>query len=62
VPSRLHVCSILGHEQSAFMKGSKLSADSEDRWNAICQVAASLGIRIRPELIIEPKEDDPSPI
>ena len=43
------------------MKGSKLSADSEDRWNAICQVAASLGIRIWPELIIELKGDDPSP-
>jgi DNA-binding LacI/PurR family transcriptional regulator len=51
----------LGHEQIAFMKGSKLSADSEDRWNAICQVAASLGIRIWPELIIELKGDDPSP-
>jgi DNA-binding LacI/PurR family transcriptional regulator len=51
----------LGHERIAFMKGSKLSADSEDRWNAICQVAASLGIRIWPELIIELKGDDPSP-
>jgi LacI family transcriptional regulator len=51
----------LGHEKIAFMKGSKLSADSEDRWNAICEVAAKLGIRMRPELIVELKGDDPSP-
>jgi DNA-binding LacI/PurR family transcriptional regulator len=51
----------LGHEKIAFMKGSKLSADSDDRWSAICEVAAKLGIRMRPELIIELKGDDPSP-
>ena len=51
----------LGHERIAFMKGSKLSADSEDRWNAICEVAAKLGVRMRPELIVELKGDDPTP-
>jgi LacI family transcriptional regulator len=51
----------LGHERIAFMKGSKLSADSEDRWNAICEVAAKLGVRIWPELIVELKGDDPTP-
>lgn len=51
----------LGHDKIAFMKGSKLSADSEDRWNAICEVAAKLGVRMRPELIVELKGDDPSP-
>ncbi len=51
----------LGHEKIAFMKGSKLSADSEDRWNAICEVAAKLGIRMRPELVVELKGDDPTP-
>jgi DNA-binding LacI/PurR family transcriptional regulator len=51
----------LGHEKIAFMKGSKLSADSDDRWSAICEVAAKLGIRMRPELIVELKGDDPSP-
>jgi DNA-binding LacI/PurR family transcriptional regulator len=51
----------LGHEKIAFMKGSKLSADSDDRWNAICEVAAKMGVRMRPELIIELKGDDPSP-
>jgi DNA-binding LacI/PurR family transcriptional regulator len=51
----------LGHEKIAFMKGSKLSADSDDRWNAICEVAAKMGVRMRAELIIELKGDDPSP-
>lgn len=51
----------LGHEKIAFMRGSKLSADSDDRWNAICEVAAKLGIRMRPELIVELKGDDPTP-
>jgi LacI family transcriptional regulator len=51
----------LGHEKIAFMKGSKLSADSEVRWNAICEVAAKMGIRVRQELVIELKGDDPTP-
>jgi len=51
----------LGHEKVAFMKGSKVSADSEDRWNAIREVAAKLGLRMRSELIIELKGDDPTP-
>jgi DNA-binding LacI/PurR family transcriptional regulator len=51
----------LGHEKIAFMKGSTVSVDSDERWNAICEVAAKLGIRMRPELIIELKGDDPTP-
>jgi LacI family transcriptional regulator len=51
----------LGHEKIAFMKGSRSSADSEDRWNAICEVAAKIGIRMRKELIIELKGVDPTP-
>jgi DNA-binding LacI/PurR family transcriptional regulator len=51
----------LGHERIAFMKGSELSADSEDRWSAICEVAAKLGVRMRQELIVELKGDDPTP-
>jgi LacI family transcriptional regulator len=51
----------LGHERIAFMRGSKLSSDSEDRWNAICEVAAKMGIRIRQELIVELEGDDPTP-
>ena len=51
----------LGHDKIAFMKGSPVSVDSDDRWNAICEVAAKLGIRMRPELIVQPEGDDPTP-
>lgn len=51
----------LGHEDIAFMKGSPLSSDSDDRWNAICHVAAELGICIRPELTVQLEGVDPTP-
>ena len=51
----------LGHTQIAFMKGSPLSADSHDRWISICEVAAKLGVRMRPELVIELEGNDPTP-
>ncbi|HEY2546930.1 MAG TPA: LacI family DNA-binding transcriptional regulator [Candidatus Acidoferrum sp.] len=51
----------LGHEEIAFMKGSTASCDSEERWKAICEVAANLGICIRPELIVQLEGDDPTP-
>jgi DNA-binding LacI/PurR family transcriptional regulator len=51
----------LGHHEIAFMKGSPLSADSNDRWNAICDVAAKLDVRMRPELIVQLEGDDPTP-
>src|SRR5579862_4131108 len=51
----------LGHENIAFMKGSSLSADASDRWNAICEVAGRLGICIQPELIVQLEGDDPTP-
>jgi LacI family transcriptional regulator, galactose operon repressor len=51
----------LGHREIAFMKGSPLSSDSDDRWNAIREGAAKLGIRIRPELIVQLEGDDPTP-
>ncbi|HEX2714766.1 MAG TPA: LacI family DNA-binding transcriptional regulator [Candidatus Acidoferrales bacterium] len=51
----------LGHEEIAFLKGQSFSSDSADRWAAICEVAAELGIRIRPELVVEMDIDDPTP-
>src|SRR5580700_10680875 len=51
----------LGHERIAFMKGAAVSVDSDDRWNAICDVAQQLGICIRPELIVQLEGDDPTP-
>src|SRR3984893_18286735 len=32
----------LGHKEIAFMKGSRVSSDSEDRWAAICEIAEEL--------------------
>jgi DNA-binding LacI/PurR family transcriptional regulator len=40
----------LGHEEIAFLKGHPASSDSAVRWDAVCEIAAELGIRIRPEL------------
>jgi DNA-binding LacI/PurR family transcriptional regulator len=51
----------LGHTNIAFMKGSPLSSDSHYRWIAICEVAAKLGIRMWPELVIELQGGDPTP-
>jgi LacI family transcriptional regulator len=51
----------LGHEKIAFMKGSTVSVDSDERWNAICEVAEDLGICMRPELIVRLEGDDPTP-
>lgn len=51
----------LGHSRIAFMKGSTASVDSDDRWGAICEVAAKLGICMRPELIVQLEGDDPTP-
>jgi len=51
----------LGHEKIAFMKGSTVSVDSDDRWKAICEVAAKLGVRMCPEVIVQLEGDDPTP-
>lgn len=42
----------LGHQDIAFLQGQVFSADSEDRWHAITEVASELGIHIRPELTL----------
>jgi DNA-binding LacI/PurR family transcriptional regulator len=51
----------LGHQEIAFMKGSRFSSDCEDRWKAICEVAGELGIAMPPELVIQLEGDDPTP-
>jgi LacI family transcriptional regulator len=51
----------LGHKEIAFMKGSDVSPDSEDRWNAIREVAKKLGVHMREELIVQLEGDDPTP-
>src|SRR5271154_6154945 len=51
----------LGHKDIALMMGSDISPDSEDRWNAICEVAEELGIPVRPELTVQLQGDDSTP-
>jgi len=43
----------LGHRQIAFIKGQTFSSDTRRRWNAICKVAADLGITIDPRLTVQ---------
>jgi DNA-binding LacI/PurR family transcriptional regulator len=51
----------LHHERVAFMKGNPLSSDSEDRWQAISQVAQEIGLKIDPELVVQIDRDDATP-
>jgi LacI family transcriptional regulator len=43
----------LGHEKVAFFKGQPSSADTQDRWRAIAEVAAKLGLTLDPRLIVQ---------
>ncbi len=52
----------MSHERIAFMKGNPLSSDAKDRWDAICQVAAEMGVKIDPELTVQIDTDDPTPM
>ena len=52
----------LGHQRIALMKGNPLSSDSKDRWDAICRVAAHVGINVDPELTIQIDTDDATPM
>ena len=42
----------LGHRRIAFMKGQRYALDSETRWNAIVEVARTIGIAMQPEFCI----------
>lgn len=43
----------LGHKEIAFLKGHPSSSDSAVRWASVCETAAEMGIRIRPELTVQ---------
>jgi LacI family transcriptional regulator len=51
----------LGHKEIAFVRGQTLRSDSTVRWDAICEVAQQLGIRVRPELTIQLEGIDSTP-
>ena len=52
----------LGHQRIALMRGNPVSSDSKDRWEAICRVAAHVGLSVDPELTIQIDTDDPTPM
>ena len=52
----------LGHQRIALMRGNPLSSDSKDRWDAICRVAAHVGLSVDPELTIQIDTDDATPM
>jgi len=51
----------MGHREIAFMKGPKVSSDSETRWQSICEVASAMGLTMRPELCVEMEFSTPFP-
>jgi DNA-binding LacI/PurR family transcriptional regulator len=51
----------LGHRDIAVMRGHPASSDAEDRWHAISEVAAEMGIALRPELTVQIDSEDTSP-
>jgi LacI family transcriptional regulator, galactose operon repressor len=57
----LHHLHKLGHRNIAFMRGQPFSADSDDRWGGLVEVAQELGIQIQPELVIQLKLNLSSP-
>jgi LacI family transcriptional regulator len=52
----------LGHQEIAFVKGQVFSSDSAVRWDAIVEVAAELGVRIRPELTVRIEGMESTPV
>ena len=52
----------LSHERIAFMKGNPLSSDSKDRWDAICEVAAQIGMKIDCELVVQIESEYATPM
>jgi DNA-binding LacI/PurR family transcriptional regulator len=52
----------LAHERIAFMIGNPLSSDSKERWEAIREVAAQVGLKIDSELVAQISSDDPTPM
>lgn len=43
----------MGHRKIAFIKGQQFSSDTVARWKAIRRVCSELGLRVRPELVVQ---------
>jgi LacI family transcriptional regulator len=51
----------LGHKRIAFIKGQAFSSDTNQRWQAIEDVAGRLGIVVDPRLVIQLQGQEPGP-
>ena len=51
----------LGHDRIVFVRGQTFSADAEERWRYLMEVAGERGISVRPELMIQLTGDVHSP-
>ena len=51
----------LGHKRIAFIKGQVFSSDTNLRWQAIVEVARSLGIAVDPRLVVQLQSPEPGP-
>ncbi|MBV9146940.1 MAG: substrate-binding domain-containing protein [Acidobacteria bacterium] len=51
----------MGHREMAFMKGPKVSSDTEVRWQSICDVASAMGLEMNPQLCVEMEFSTPFP-
>ena len=51
----------LGHHRIVFVRGQTFSADAEERWRYLMEVAGEKGIPVKPELVIQLAGDIHSP-
>ncbi len=51
----------LGHRDMAYMRGQPFSSDSDDRWRSTVKMARKLGLRVKPELVVQLERDITTP-
>lgn len=51
----------LGHTRIAFIKGQEFSSDTNQRWQAIVDMAKTLGIAMEPRLMVQLQGPEPGP-
>ncbi|MGH9616328.1 MAG: substrate-binding domain-containing protein, partial [Acidobacteriaceae bacterium] len=51
----------LGHHELDFMRGQLFSSDSADRWRITVRMARKLGLRMRPEMVVQLDRDITTP-
>ena len=51
----------LGHTHIAFIKGQEFSSDTNQRWQAIVDVAKTLGIEVDSQLVVQLQGPEPGP-